>query len=69
MVRLAAERNTAVKIIDTGWNFIKAFFYAILLFIFTILGLKKESNKYSRSELKYLIDESTIPPYIRYTTH
>ena len=60
MVKLAGERNTATRIIDTGWYFITTLIYAILLFIITLFGLRKESNRYSKSELKYLIDESIL---------
>lgn len=58
MVKLASNRSTMVKAIDSTWSIIRTLYFAIILFFFTLIGMKKESNKYSKEELKYVIDES-----------
>lgn len=58
MVKLASERGTVTKVIDSTWRILSALIMAFILFFLTLFGLKKESNKYSKDELKYLISSS-----------
>ncbi|CAD8114901.1 unnamed protein product [Paramecium primaurelia] len=57
MVQLASNRSSVVKAIDSTWSIIRTLYFAIILFLFTLIGMKKESNKYTKEELKYIIDE------------
>ncbi|CAD8127464.1 unnamed protein product [Paramecium sonneborni] len=57
MVQLASNRSTVVKAIDSTWSIIRTLFFAMILFLCTLIGMKKESNKYTKDELKYIVDE------------
>ncbi|CAD8126490.1 unnamed protein product [Paramecium sonneborni] len=57
MVQLASNRSTVVKAIDSTWSIIRTLFFAIILFLSTLIGMKKESNKYTKDELNYIIEE------------
>ncbi|CAD8209528.1 unnamed protein product [Paramecium pentaurelia] len=57
MVQLASNRSMMVKAINSTWSIIQTLYFAIILFFFTLFGMKKESNKYSKEELKYIINE------------
>lgn len=55
MVKLASDRSILTKALDSTWNTIKIIYFSMLLFIVTTFRLKKESNKYSKEELNYLV--------------
>lgn len=55
MVKLASDRSPLVRAVDATWSTLKIIYFSILLFIVTTFGLKKESNKYSKEELNYLV--------------
>ncbi|CAK76741.1 unnamed protein product (macronuclear) [Paramecium tetraurelia] len=57
MVKLASNRSPMVKAIDSTWSIIRTLYFAVILFLFTLIGMKKESNKYTKEELNYIIDD------------